>query len=144
MSLRRASALAAAVFVVLLALIPVGRWERARHSRIEVRGMRRVLMKVGPLGGPTLDAYRVGLVPFDCLLYRRGSNPFALELCIDPQGRLVEAIDRVSGTPEIWSLREDPSRSTIRIDRGEVNRLLRSLGVPAHVNQGPRGQTPAS
>lgn len=144
MSPRRVAALAGAAVAFLLVLIPIGRWERTRHARDEVRGMRRVLAAVGPLDNPTLDAYRVGLVPFDCLVYKRGSNPYALELCIDPQGRLVETIDRRSGTPRIWSLREDPTRSTIRVDLSEVETLLRKLGVPAHVNQGPRGQTPPS
>ena len=30
----------------------------------------------------------------DCLLYKRGSNPFALEFCFDGAGRVIEAIDR--------------------------------------------------
>jgi hypothetical protein len=144
MSPRRAAAFGALALVLLLALIPIGRWERAHHARDEIRGMRRVLAAVGPIGNSTLDAYRVGLVPFDCLIYKRGSNPYALELCIDPRGRLVETIDRRSGAPKFWSLREDPTRSTIRVDRNHVNRLLRKLGVPAHVDEGPRGQSPAS
>ena len=144
MSPRRAAALGAVALVCLLVLIPIGRWERTRHARDEIRGMRRVLAAVRPLDNPTLDAYRVGLVRFDCLLYGRGSNPYALELCIDPKGRLVETIDRRWGTPRIWSLREDPTRSTIRINHDHVDRLLRKLGVPAHINQGPRGQSPTS
>ena len=101
--------------------------------------MRAVVRAVGSLDSPTLDSYRTGLVPFDCLLYRRGANPYALELCIDEQGRLVEALDRRHGL-RFWSLREEPQRSTIRFRRSEVERLLRKLGVPPGVNAGPRGQ----
>src|SRR3712207_7153364 len=36
----------------------------------------------------------------DCLTYRRGANPFALELCMNGQGRVIEAIDRRRGGPE--------------------------------------------
>lgn len=123
-----------------VALVLVGRWEGERHADAEVRGMRGVLAAVGPLGNSSLDAFRVSLVPFDCLLYRRGSNPYALELCIDERGRLVEALDRRSGSLRVWSLREDPDASPIRFDRAEVNRLLRRLGVPPGVDAGPRGQ----
>ena len=101
--------------------------------------MRAVVRAVGRLDSPTLDSYRAGLVPFDCLLYRRGANRYALELCIDEYGRLVEALDRRHGL-RFWSLREEPQRSTIRFDHAEVERLLRKLGVPSGVNQGPRGQ----
>ncbi len=101
--------------------------------------MRSVLDAVGALDDPRLDSFRASLVPFDCLLYRRGSNRYALELCIDEDGRLVEALDRRRGF-HVWSLREEPSASTIRVDRAEVERLLRKLGVPPGVNQGMRGQ----
>jgi hypothetical protein len=66
-----------------------------------------------------------------CLLYRRGADPFSLELCIDQHGRAIEAIDRrTAPEPRIWSLRDDPSRSSVHVDRAEVNRLLREMGVP--------------
>jgi hypothetical protein len=118
-----------AAVVVLVALVPVGRWERARRARHEVRGMSRVLHEVGPLDSRPLDAFR-HLFTFDCLLYKRGSNPFALELCVDHQGRLIEAIDRRSGRPHIWSLRDDPTRSTIHVDYAEFQRLLHRVGAP--------------
>jgi hypothetical protein len=74
----------------------------------------------------SLDRYRL-LPEFSCLLYGRHGNPFALELCIDAEGRVVEAIDRRSGSPRIASLREDPSAATVRVDRPEVDRLIRKL-----------------
>jgi hypothetical protein len=30
----------------------------------------------------------------------------------------------------VWSLRDDPTRSEVTVDRGEVNRLLRRMNVP--------------
>lgn len=135
---RRAVA-AVAVVAAAVALVVVGRWERSRHVSHELRGLRAVRAAVGRLDDPSLDSYRVSLVPFDCLLYGRGSNRYALELCIDEDGRLVEAFDRRRGF-HVWSLRDEPTASTIHVDRREVDRLLRKLGVPPGVNQGPRGQ----
>jgi hypothetical protein len=37
---------------------------------------------------------------------------------------VVEAFDRRAEEPKIWSLRDDPTRSTLRVDRNEVDRLL--------------------
>ena len=126
---RRALALVLAAALALAALVPVGRWERSRRAEEQVRGMELVRAAVGPLDSDTLKAFRY-VSRFHCLLYERGSNPFALELCVDLRGRLVEAIDRRSGEPEIWSLRDDPARSTIYVDRREVDRLLHRMGVP--------------
>lgn len=129
MSPRRLAALALAAVAVLAVLVLVGRWERDRRADEQVRGLRTVVDEVGPLDQPSLEAFRY-LRNFQCLLYRRGSHPLALELCVDPHGRVVEAIDRRSGEPEIWSLRDDPTRSTVRVDRAEVDRLLVRMGVP--------------
>ncbi len=93
--------------------------------------MRRTFEAVGTIDNRTLDAYRIGVDSrFDCLIYKRGADRLALELCFDGKGRLVEAIDRRSGKPRIASLREDPGASTIRVDRAEVVRLLKRLGAP--------------
>lgn len=120
-----------AAVAALVALVFVGRWEGRRHARSELAGMRRTLAAVGPLDNPTLTAYRIDIDSrFDCLIYRRGSNRLALELCFDRTGRLVETIDRRSGKRRISSLREDPQASTIRFDWGEIVRLLKRLGAP--------------
>lgn len=126
MSWRQRSALVAAGLVVLGALVPVGRWERAQAAREENASMRRTLALVGPLDSPSLSGYRV-LPAFDCLTYRRGTNEFALELCFDSAGSLVETIDRRTVTRRISSLREDPARATIRVDPVEIRRLLRKM-----------------
>ena len=130
MSTRRFVVIALAVAAGLLLLIPVGRWERGRRADDESRGMRGVVAAVGSLDSPTLRGFRV-LARFDCLLYERGRNDFALEVCVDDDGRVVEAIDRRgAGDPHIWSLRDDPMSSEVHVDRALVNRLLLRMGVP--------------
>jgi len=118
----------AAAILLLALLVVVGRHERTTHARAENRGIARVRRLVGPLDSPSLDAFRL-LPQFSCLLYKRGANRFALELCVDAQGRVVEAIDRRGRAPRIASLREDPSHATVVVDRAEVDRLLRKLGA---------------
>ncbi len=126
---RRPLALAAVSVAAIVALIPIGRWERQHRADVEMRGMRRVLATVGPLNSPSLKGFRV-LANFDCLVYRRGKNLYALEVCADDEGRVVETIDRRTGDPKISSLRDDPSSSEIRVDRREFDRLLVMMGVP--------------
>lgn len=128
MSQRLAAGVLAALALAAL-LVAVGRWERGHRADEQMEGMRRVLATVGPLDSPGLSAFRY-LSNFQCLLYRRDGNRVALELCFDIDGRLIEAIDRRSGDPEIWSLRDDPTRSSIRVGRAEVDRLLIRMGVP--------------
>jgi len=115
--------------LALLALVPIGRWEASRHVDREARGMREVLDAIGSLDSPSLSGYRV-LGSFDCLTYRRGAHDFALEVCADAEGRVVEAMDRRGEEPRIWSLRADPARSPVRVDRGEFDALLRRMQAP--------------
>jgi hypothetical protein len=122
----RSAAVVAAVAAVAAALVAVGRWEGAREAHREMNGFRIVQRLIGPLDSASLSGYRV-LPGFDCLTYRRGSNVFALELCIDHAGHVVEAIDRRTYDRRIWSLRFDPSASTVAVDRSEVDRLLRKM-----------------
>lgn len=126
---RRAAVLLAVVLVTAALLVAIGNWERNRHADEEMRGMERVLVAIGPLDNPTLASFRF-LTDFQCLGYRRGKNPVALEVCFDAEGRVVEAFDRRRGEAMIWSLREDPKSSTLRRDRAEVDRLLVRMGVP--------------
>jgi hypothetical protein len=129
---RQLALLALAALATLVLLAFVGRWEGRGHARSELAGMRKTLAAVGPLDNRTLSAYRIDIDSrFDCLIYKRGSNRLALELCFDRTGRLVETIDRRSGAPKISSLREDPAASTIRVDWAEVVRLLKRLGAPS-------------
>jgi hypothetical protein len=121
-----------ALVVVLLALIPVGQWEARRHARHELAGIRTVLAAIGPFDQPSLDAYRQDIGPWlDCLIYKRGSNPYALEFCFDRAGRVIEGYDRRGSSPKIWSLREDPTASNILIDRPKLERLIERLKQPS-------------
>ncbi len=126
----RRAALAAVAILVLAVLVGAGRWERSREIDSQAAGMRKVAALIGPLDNGTLSGYRV-LPAFDCLVYRRGPNPYALELCVDHTGRVVEAIDRRTVDRKIWSLTFEPASSPVRVDRAEVDRLLARMGAPA-------------
>ena len=128
MSWRRLSLAAAAVAVAAAGLVAVGRWEGRREAAREMRGFRVVQRLVGPLDSTSLSGFRV-FPTFDCLTYRRGANEFALELCVDHAGNVVEAIDRRTYDRRIWSLRFDEGASTDHVDRSEVDRLLRKMGA---------------
>jgi hypothetical protein len=113
--------------VVLAALVAVGRWERGRWVRSQVHGMERVRAAIGPLDSGSLIGYRV-LPGFDCLVYKRGGDPYALELCTDAAGRVVQTIDRRGGR-RYYSLQAEPAASTLRVDPRTVDRLLRKMGA---------------
>jgi hypothetical protein len=125
---RKVAAIALAVLAAVAVLVAVGRWESRREATREIRGFHIVQRLIGPLDSRTLSGFRV-FPGFDCLTYRRGTNPFALELCVDKAGRVVEAIDRRHETRRVWSLRYHPAASTDRVDRAEVDRLLRRMGA---------------
>jgi hypothetical protein len=113
---------------VLGGLVALGRWERSHNAARQNAGMREVERLVGPLDSPSLSGYRV-MSGFDCLVYRRGRNAFALELCANASGRLVEAIDRRKVERRIFSLRTQPSLATNRIDLEELDSLLSRMGA---------------
>ena len=122
---RRALA-AGAVIVVAAALVLVGRWQARSDVSAQLRGIETVRRLVGPLDSPSLSGFRV-LPQFDCLTYRRGGNPFALELCVDGEGRVVEAIDRRTVHRRFWSVTYEPSQAATRVDPAVVRRLLNKM-----------------
>lgn len=127
---RRTLAVAAAVALVL---VGAARWETARYLGEQRAGLARIRALVGPLDNPTLSAFRVE-VGFDCLLYRRDGNPYALELCFElshsgDEGRLLEAIDRRAGEPRFYSLRTDPEESDISTDARAFESFLERVGA---------------
>jgi hypothetical protein len=125
------SALLAAAALALVALVVLafaGQWEKRRWVDEQLRGMARIERLVGPLDQRSLIGFRV-LPQFDCLVYRRGPDLLALELCVDRNGRLVEAIDRRGGARRYYDLHADPGAASIRLDRAEVDRLLRKMGA---------------
>lgn len=119
---------AAVVLLVAVALVAVARWERTRHADRENTGIDRVRDAVGELNGPTLEGFRF-LEEFQCLIYGRDGRTFALELCVDWDGRVVEGIDRRGDEVEIWSLREDPGRARVRVNRREFERVVSTMCV---------------
>jgi len=120
-----------ATATILATLVVVGIVERSHRAHDQSRAMAQVAAEIGPLDAQQLDQYRYLSARVQCLLYRRGKNPFALELCVDESGRVVETIDRrTAPKPRIHGLRDDPSRSSVRVDRAEVTRLLHSFGIP--------------
>lgn len=125
----RAAAAAVLGAVVLAALVALGRWEAEQRVEAEVEGMARTLAAVGALDSPSLTGYRV-LHAFDCVVYRRGETRFALEVCVDEAGRVVETIDRRGSEHRVHSLRDDPDASTLRVERALVDALLRRMGAP--------------
>jgi hypothetical protein len=130
-ALPRRRLLAAAAVGVLALLVVAGVVERHHRGVDQSRAMASVAREIGPLDAPQLDQYRYLSFDMQCLLYRRGHDPFALELCFDPQGRVIETIDRrTAPKPRIHSLRDDPTRSSVHRDRAEVSRLLHEFGVP--------------
>jgi hypothetical protein len=126
MSSRRASTLVVAAVVVIGALVVVGRWERSRQIDHQAAGMRHVLALIGPLDNPTLAGFRV-LPSFDCLTYRRDGNGLALEVCVDPAGRVVQTIDRRTATRHFWTLQFEPAASPVRASWPEVERLVKKM-----------------
>lgn len=126
---RRLIALVAlAVVGVLLGLAVIGRWERSRWVREQVRGQERIVRLVGPLDQHSLIGFRA-LPQFDCLVYGRGVEMLALELCVDKHGKLIEAISRRGGERHYYDLESDPGAATIRLDRREIDHLLKKMGA---------------
>jgi hypothetical protein len=113
---------------VLVGLVLIGRSERSSWAREQVRGQERVVRLVGPLDQRSLIGFRT-LPQFDCLVYRRGAELLALELCVDKGGKLVEAIDRRGSERHYYDLESDPGAATIQLDRGEIDRLLKKMGA---------------
>lgn len=127
MSRRGAAIAAAALAAVLVAAVFVGRWERSRWVQSQIHGMERIRAAIGPLDSRSLIGYRL-LPAFDCLVYRRPDNPYALELCVDDAGRVVEAVDRRHGRT-YYSLQAEPTASTFRIDRRVFDHVLQKMVV---------------
>jgi hypothetical protein len=119
---RQTAIVAASLAGLALLLVGIGRLERSHHADEQNAGIARVRAAVGPLDS-SLSGFRF-LVRFQCLVYSRGRNKFALELCVDRSGRVVEAIDRRSGETKYWSLREDPELADVHLDRAEVERQI--------------------
>jgi hypothetical protein len=124
--MRRLAVAAAAALVLLVAAVPVGRWEGARFDGEQNDGIAAVAAAVGPLDQEELTHYRLQ-DDLTCLVYGRDGDELALELCFDGEGRVVEAVDRRGAEVERWSLRPHPGAAAIRVDPVEVAALRERL-----------------
>lgn len=109
---------------VAAGLVVVGRAERRHDYRVRNAEIARIraVAESGAAGLPT--AYRT-TPGFGCLIYGTKKKPFGIELCYDPAGRIVEAIDRrAAPIVHIATLRFVPSAAT---NRGNTNAILAIL-----------------
>ena len=97
----------------LIALLGVAVLYGRAEGRSAVRNQQRQLDRLRKAVGPRL--LRPGFTTYDgasgltCLIYAARGRSLGLELCFDPQGRLVEAVDRRTPNERIASLRWDPA-----------------------------------
>jgi hypothetical protein len=127
---RRVAAQAALVIgALIVACIPLGRWQAQRALAAERHKIERIAAMAGRLGSRPPTAYRLAL--YDCLLYPIGRNPISLELCFDRHGRLVEAIDRahIGYLPKVGTLRYDPAGVPIVIAPARLLTLFHRAGA---------------
>jgi hypothetical protein len=103
-------------------LMLAGRWERAHAARTANAQMHAIMVAAGPLGALNVTGYRYG--PPDCMSYRANGNPYALQLCFDRVGRLVETVDRRATVPKYASLTWDPALATTRWPPAKVARTI--------------------
>jgi hypothetical protein len=128
---RRVGIIAVAVIAAAVVCVAVGRWEKHRAVAKEVAGFHTVLNAIGGrIDVKTLSGWRYG--PPNCLAYHDNIQLFAYQLCFDPQGRVVEAVDRRGPQPVYYSLEYEPSLSPIRFSPALVDQLLRSAEYASH------------
>lgn len=119
---RRSAVIAAAVLVVAVVLVVVGRHERASERNWNLDGIAAVRYLVGAKIDHPLS-YRVPAGLY-CLIYGTPGRPFALELCVNGAGRIVEAVDRRGSVPRFYSVTSEPGVADERLPLSTVNRLL--------------------
>jgi hypothetical protein len=123
--MRRVVVVAAGALIVCAAAVVGGRWETHRFERSEGARMRAVWQLVSH-SQPA--AYRLA-APVDCLLYARGKDPFALEVCFDSAGRLVDVIDRRDpANSKRWSLRFDTGAAPLTVAPARLLKIFQRIG----------------
>jgi hypothetical protein len=114
--------------VLAIVIVVVGREERASERRHNLDGIALVRSLVGKRIAAA-DNYRVSPDLY-CLLYSARRRVFALELCSDRFGRIVEAVDRRGTLPTFYSITAEPEIANERIDLRLVSRLIAKLSAP--------------
>jgi hypothetical protein len=122
--LRRRVVLGGAV-VAFLVLILVGRLERSSERDYNLDGIAMIRALVGNrISHP--DDYRVP-TGLSCLLYPDHGRVFALELCIDSNGRIVEAVDRRGSVSVFYTAVYEPPIARQRLSVALVSHLIKGL-----------------
>lgn len=118
-----------AVLVLLAVGVAVGRRESNHETARQLAGIDAVRAAVGPLDSKALDAWRDdGMLA--CLDYASGPVPYALQLCFDRSGRLVEAVDRRGPQPVYWSIAYRPALARFSVGPNGFVNLAHHAGVP--------------
>lgn len=131
--MRKVALVIAGAVALLVVLAFVGRWEGNRNVRVQNARMRAVWDVATSDGffSSRAKLYRLDEF-FDCITYSPRGRPqdySAYELCFDRQGRLVQTIDRHTGTPVFSSLLEEPSRAAIRVPIPTIYRDFERVGI---------------
>jgi hypothetical protein len=122
---RRRILIPVCVIVMAVVLVVVGRSERSSEQRHNLDGIAFIRSLVGTRVA-TPDDYRVSPDLY-CLLYDSRGRVFALELCADQHGRLVEAVDRRGSVPVFYSVTSEPGVARDSISLGLVSREITKL-----------------
>ena len=126
--MRRLLVVTLAAAVALAALAAVGRAERARWIDEEREGITAVVEGIGgrfisrTISDTFDDYWRPGV---SCVRYAEGADPYAMQLCFDPRGRLIEAYDERSGGVVIYDLHVEPVESGYQIPLRDIKSIKR-------------------
>lgn len=112
--MRRWLPLAGIVVIASIALIVVGRQERSSEEAYQLEGIANVRTLIGTRIDQPAD-YRYGSGLW-CLIYPKGGRVFALELCVNGSGSLVEAVDRRGSVSRFYSVVDEPIVADTRLD----------------------------
>jgi len=113
-----------ALVVLVAAAVVYGRAEGRAAVRTQ---QHRLLALRADVGARYLRPGYTAVDPvtsFTCLAYAAGGSPFGLELCFDPSGRLVEAVDRRTKPERIASLRWDPAAAPLVVSTTVLRAVL--------------------
>ena len=118
-----------AILVILVFGLAAGRRESRNETARQLAGIDAVRAAVGPLAATRINAWRNDgrLV---CLDYPSNGAPYALQLCFDRGGRLVEAVDRRGPQPVYWSVAYRPALARFTLGPQGFADIARRSGVP--------------
>lgn len=123
--MRRWALIGAAALVAAVVAVALGRHERTTERHYTLQGIANVRTLIGDrIGKP--DDFRVGS-GLSCLIYPDRGRVFALELCIDQQGRIVEAADRRGAVSRFYTVVEQPRVANERLKPAFVVKKILAL-----------------